>query len=223
MEGFESHFPVLLAPGCVVFGDDCDVPPAFRLPGTVARSAFDDPVVVPVVAPPDGFIVSCCVPCSGFILVESCGVGPEVCANAPPMESPSTAAAKITLRIFLSYDVGGCNAAIYAMFLDIKTEQHALPSIGFLNQFGEVQMAQSDHGIVLDEKAQEQPKDKKRAQEPSSNDLKGPAPREDKERDTRQAADKDADENDGKDRDLVHGDGGAIGLPTKPVDIPKDD
>lgn len=109
------------------------------------------------------------------------------------------------------------------MFLDIKTEQHALPSIGFLNQFGEVQMAQSDHGIVLDEKAQEQPKDKKRAQEPSSNDLKGPAPREDKERDTRQAADKDADENDGKDRDLVHGDGGAIGLPTKPVDIPKDD
>lgn len=84
-------------------------------------------------------------------------------------------------------------------------------------------MTQSDHGIVLDEKAQEQPKDKKRAQEPSSNDLKGPAAREDKERDTRKAIEKDADENDGKDRDLVHGDGGTIGVPTKPADISKDD
>ncbi len=84
-------------------------------------------------------------------------------------------------------------------------------------------MTPSDHGIVLDEKAQEQPKDKKRAQEPSSNDLKGPAPREDKQRDTRKAVQKDADKNDGKDRDLVHGDGGTIGIPTNRSNISKDD
>jgi len=66
-------------------------------------------------------------------------------------------------------------------------------------------MTPSDHGIVLDEKAQEQPKDKKRAQQPSSNDMKGPAPQEDKE------------------RDLVHGDGGTIRIPTKRTDISKDD
>lgn len=84
-------------------------------------------------------------------------------------------------------------------------------------------MAESDHGIVLDEKGQEQPKDKKRAQEPRPKDLKGPPPREDKERDTEKAIVKDADENDGKDRDLVHGDGGTIGMSTKPGDISKDD
>lgn len=34
-------------------------------------------------------------------------------------------------------------------------------------------MTKGDHGIILDEKAQEQPKDKKRAQDPSSRNLEG--------------------------------------------------
>jgi hypothetical protein len=84
-------------------------------------------------------------------------------------------------------------------------------------------MAKSEHGITLDEKAQEQPADKKRAQDPSSRNLEGEQPRKDKERETRQAVIEDADENDGKDRDLVHGEGGTIGLAKKPADISKDD
>lgn len=83
-------------------------------------------------------------------------------------------------------------------------------------------MPDSDHGIVLDEKAQEQPKDKKRAQEPSSKDLKGPPPREDKHRDIQEAVVQDADKSDGKDRDLVHGEGGTIDLNKKP-DLSLDD
>jgi hypothetical protein len=39
----------LLAFGCVVFGEVCDVPPEFNEPGTVARSCFDAPVVFPTV------------------------------------------------------------------------------------------------------------------------------------------------------------------------------
>jgi hypothetical protein len=51
----------------------------------------------------------------------------------------------------------------------------------------------------------------------------GTAPQKDTERDTREAIIKDADKTEGADRDLVHGEGGTIGLPTKPADRNRDD
>jgi hypothetical protein len=45
----------------------------------------------------------------------------------------------------------------------------------------------------------------------------------DKERDMRDSIVEDAANNDGADRDLVHGEGGTLGLPTKPDDINQDD
>jgi hypothetical protein len=39
----------------------------------------------------------------------------------------------------------------------------------------------------------------------------------------RKAVIEDADETEGADRDLVHGEGGSIGLPTRPEDISHDD
>lgn len=56
----------------------------------------------------------------------------------------------------------------------------------------------------------------------SSRNLPGPEPRKDSERDTQQAVIED-DDKIGKDRDLVHGDGGTIGIPTKPGDLSRDD
>ncbi|MGY4238020.1 hypothetical protein ACVIIW_006967 [Bradyrhizobium sp. USDA 4449] len=50
-----------------------------------------------------------------------------------------------------------------------------------------------------------------------------PEPRIDKTRDTREAVIEDAPETDDKNRDLVHGDGGTIGIPTKPGDLSRDD
>lgn len=49
------------------------------------------------------------------------------------------------------------------------------------------------------------------------------APRKDTERETDRAIIQDADKTEGADRDLVHGDGGTLGLPTKPEDISQDD
>ena len=82
-------------------------------------------------------------------------------------------------------------------------------------------MAKRDHGIVLDEKAQEQPRDKKRAQDPSSRNLEGPQPGEDSVRDSNENEDviKDVDEDDDRDRYLVHGEGGTMGLDPKPGDL----
>ena len=45
----------------------------------------------------------------------------------------------------------------------------------------------------------------------------------DKEREMQNAVIEDADKSDGADRDLVHGDGGTLGLPTKPEDLNQDD
>jgi hypothetical protein len=45
----------------------------------------------------------------------------------------------------------------------------------------------------------------------------------DKERDMRDAIIEDAAESDGADRDLVHGEGGTLGMPTKPEDLNQDD
>jgi hypothetical protein len=45
----------------------------------------------------------------------------------------------------------------------------------------------------------------------------------DKERDLQNSIIEDAPKNDGADRDLVHGDGGTLGLPTKPEDLNQDD
>lgn len=45
----------------------------------------------------------------------------------------------------------------------------------------------------------------------------------DREREMQDAIVEDAPKNDGADRDLVHGDGGTLGLPTKPEDINHDD
>ncbi len=57
----------------------------------------------------------------------------------------------------------------------------------------------------------------------SSPDLPGPRHRNDKQRERQEAAAKDADKSDVADRDLVHGEGGSVGLPTKPDDIDHDD
>jgi hypothetical protein len=45
----------------------------------------------------------------------------------------------------------------------------------------------------------------------------------DKERDMQNSIVEDAAKSDGADRDLVHGDGGTLGLPTKPEDLNHDD
>jgi hypothetical protein len=45
----------------------------------------------------------------------------------------------------------------------------------------------------------------------------------DKQRDMQDSIVEDAAKNDGADRDLVHGEGGTLGLPTKPGDINHDD
>jgi hypothetical protein len=45
----------------------------------------------------------------------------------------------------------------------------------------------------------------------------------DKEREMQDSIIEDAPKNDGADRDLVHGDGGTLGLPTKPEDLNQDD
>lgn len=45
----------------------------------------------------------------------------------------------------------------------------------------------------------------------------------DKERELREAIIEDAPKSDGDDRDLVHGEGGTLGLPTKPDDLNHDD
>jgi hypothetical protein len=45
----------------------------------------------------------------------------------------------------------------------------------------------------------------------------------DKERDMQDSIVEDAAKSDGTDRDLVHGDGGTLGLPTKPEDLNQDD
>lgn len=57
----------------------------------------------------------------------------------------------------------------------------------------------------------------------TSRNLPEPEPRKDSERDAREAVIADADKTDDTDRDLVHGDGGTIGIPTKPGDLSRDD
>jgi hypothetical protein len=57
MEHEPTYLPVLLDPGWAVFGEVCDVPPALSEPGTVARSCFDMPDVVPLVSPVPFFVV----------------------------------------------------------------------------------------------------------------------------------------------------------------------
>jgi hypothetical protein len=47
--------------------------------------------------------------------------------------------------------------------------------------------------------------------------------RTDKKRDLQDAIVEDAPQNDGADRDLVHGEGGTLGLPSKPGDLSQDD
>ena len=57
----------------------------------------------------------------------------------------------------------------------------------------------------------------------SSRDIPGSPPRKDKAREMEQAIIEDADKSDGRDRDLEHGEGGTLGLPSKPGDISQDD
>lgn len=56
-----------------------------------------------------------------------------------------------------------------------------------------------------------------------SRDPATPPVKIDKERELRKAIIEDAPKNDGDDRDLVHGEGGTLGLPTKPDDLSHDD
>lgn len=56
-----------------------------------------------------------------------------------------------------------------------------------------------------------------------SRDVPGTPPQTDKARDMRKAIIDDADKSDGRDRDLEHGEGGTLGLPSKPGDISQDD
>lgn len=56
-----------------------------------------------------------------------------------------------------------------------------------------------------------------------SRNLPGPKPRIDKERDSQEEVIEDAGETEDNRRDLVHGDGGTIGIPTKPGDLSRDD
>lgn len=57
----------------------------------------------------------------------------------------------------------------------------------------------------------------------SSREMPGPLPRHDKQREMEEAVVQDAAEIGEEDRDSEHGDGGTIGLPVKPSDLPKDD
>lgn len=57
----------------------------------------------------------------------------------------------------------------------------------------------------------------------SSRDVPASPPRNDKARDRQQAIVEDADKSDSRDRDLEHGEGGTLGLPSKPGDISQDD
>lgn len=57
----------------------------------------------------------------------------------------------------------------------------------------------------------------------TSDDSNTIAVKTDKKREIQQAIVEDAAENDGADRDLVHGEGGTLGLPTKPEDLSHDD
>ena len=57
----------------------------------------------------------------------------------------------------------------------------------------------------------------------ASRDLPGQKPRIDKARETQEALIEDAPETEDRDRDLAHGDGGSIGIPTKPGDLSRDD
>jgi len=50
-----------------------------------------------------------------------------------------------------------------------------------------------------------------------------PSPRKNKARELQRAAIEDADKSDGRDRDLEHGEGGTLGLPSKPGDLNQDD
>lgn len=56
-----------------------------------------------------------------------------------------------------------------------------------------------------------------------SRDLPASASKKDKERDLHEAMIGDADKTDVAGRDLAHGDGGTLGLPTKPDDLNHDD
>ena len=56
----------------------------------------------------------------------------------------------------------------------------------------------------------------------SSRDLPGHLPRKDEARETGKAIIEDADKTGGRDRDLEHGDGGTLGLPTRPGDLDRD-
>jgi hypothetical protein len=58
---------------------------------------------------------------------------------------------------------------------------------------------------------------------PSNTTDRGPSPQKDKAREMRQAVIEDADNSDGRDRDLEHGEGGTLGLPSKPGDLSRDD
>ena len=57
----------------------------------------------------------------------------------------------------------------------------------------------------------------------SSHDLPKSAVRKDKARSLREALIADADKTDVAGRDLEHGDGGTLGMPTKPSDLSHDD
>jgi hypothetical protein len=57
----------------------------------------------------------------------------------------------------------------------------------------------------------------------SSTHRPGPSPREDKQRDVQQVMIEDSDNAEARDRDLEHGEGGTLGLPSKPGDLSQDD
>ena len=57
----------------------------------------------------------------------------------------------------------------------------------------------------------------------TSRDLPNSAVRKDRKRDLREVAIEDADKTDVAGRDLEHGDGGTLGVPTKPSDLSHDD
>jgi hypothetical protein len=58
---------------------------------------------------------------------------------------------------------------------------------------------------------------------PTKSNSAGPSPRKDRARELQQAVIEDADKSDGRDRDLEHGEGGTLGLPSKPGDLSQDD
>jgi hypothetical protein len=57
----------------------------------------------------------------------------------------------------------------------------------------------------------------------ASSDIRATRAKIDKKRDLQDSIVEDAPENDGADRDLVHGEGGTLGLPSKPGDLTQDD